>query len=337
MRKIPFIQCLLCFIALTLLNCSTDKNPSFSYSQSDVDLINGTVLINKDSLYQPLLIEYIQGKLFVYDMMDEVPISIYDPNSGQKLDSFGGRGRGPGEMRDISNISFHNDSLYLFDPMNFTLLKYPISDVSSLPTQFKIEPKGLTLQYQKLSDTKFIASGFLGDIMLGVYDQQGAFINGFGVLKGDTLEPVTVRQHLYRKKVVTNPVENKIAIAYHYTDLIEIYDYDERLIRSVFGPIQEPPIYDIENERFTKNDDTRINYISLKSDGKYIYALYSNRLMSEPANNSADLLHVFDWEGNVIRIVRFNERLFDITIDPERQILYGITFEPEIGIYQYQL
>lgn len=336
MKRI-FLFLFLFGLATFFLNCSEKKYKDIAYNYDKLEILTGKVIIGEDSLYSPLNIEFSNNSIFLYDNQNPYPISVFDSENGFLKERFGNVGRGPGEIEYLGNFDFVEDTLILYDAQNFNVIKYFDFELSSEISQFKIDPLGLTLQVVGLSDSLYVASGLIGNRTLALYNSVGKHVGNIGELKGDTVEPISVRQHVFRKSVTANKKVEKIATSYMYTDLIEIYNFNGTRLASKFGPYEENPIYKIENARMKKVDETRINYISVKSTENYIYGLYSGRLASAPSNNVGNLVHIFDWNGNFIEALKFKEFLFDITIDDKDDNLYGLAFFPTFSVIKYDL
>ncbi len=318
------------------LNCSkTDTNKIIEYDNNELTITNGTVIVPEDSLFGPLYIEVDENNLFLYDNQKTMPISVFNKQNGEFSHSFGKAGRGPGEVVYLGNIELtEQESIILFDAQNLKVVEYEKDKRSIFINEFKFKPLGFALQFRMLDDSLFVSSGLIGDRMLAIYNSKGEFVSDFGTLKGDTLETVPVRQHVYRKTVTVNKSEHKLAVGYLYTDLLEIYDFDEKKLASVSGPLNTPPIYTVQNTRMAKVDDTRLNYLSIKSTDKYIYGLFHGEKISNRSDNVGNIVHIFDWNGKFIKALKFDEYLFDIAVDD--QYLYGLSFSPNYSILKYE-
>lgn len=88
----------------------------------------------------------------------------------------------------------------------------------------------------------------------------------------------------------------------------------------------------IDNETGLERTTT---FCDLEIAGSYIYALYMNQDFNESYEKAKPLdLLIFDLDGNLDRVVRVNDYVFDITISSNGEYLYGRT--PNDEIYRYK-
>lgn len=77
-------------------------------------------------------------------------------------------------------------------------------------------------------------------------------------------------------------------------------------------------------------------FCDLEMTDSYIYALYMNQDFNDSYEKAKPLdLLIFDMNGNLDRVVRLNDYVFDITISGNGKYLYGRT--PDDNIYRYRL
>ena len=79
-------------------------------------------------------------------------------------------------------------------------------------------------------------------------------------------------------------------------------------------------------------DYERDYYMSVQCDEKYIYALYKG---GEP-HEKATVVHVFDWEGQLLRRIELSHPASSLSLDPVSGMLYTMRYDEE-EIYRYSV
>lgn len=123
------------------------------------------------------------------------------------------------------------------------------------------------------------------------------------------------------------PTNDKLILAYRFTDKIEIFDlvYNRNLI--IFGPSQFEPIFTSSNrqgrdEVFT-NEKTKWAFINGYVTNRYIYLLYSGRFNVGSNLDQSNNLHVYDWKGNPIKKIHFPQKISAFTISSNDSVIYA--------------
>lgn len=80
----------------------------------------------------------------------------------------------------------------------------------------------------------------------------------------------------------------------------------------------------------------KTNYSSLEADNNYIYALYREVSAHISDTTTTSQLHIFNWNGNLIRKYDLGQIVKLITLDPVNNILYGRNNATE-KMYRYDL
>ncbi|PZX48871.1 TolB-like 6-bladed beta-propeller domain-containing protein [Algoriphagus chordae] len=77
-------------------------------------------------------------------------------------------------------------------------------------------------------------------------------------------------------------------------------------------------------------------YLDLRESNNLLFGLYANFGRKEWVNGDIPaVIHVIDWDGNPICKLSTKEKLVNFDIDPENNILYGLTEKQEV--YKYDL
>jgi hypothetical protein len=126
-------------------------------------------------------------------------------------------------------------------------------------------------------------------------------------------------------RLTTNPKESKVAICTNYAGIMQIYDCKTNEVQLIKEYNLFPADYREQNGNFAVTPQTAWGYLSIDSNDKYIYALYSGQNQMEHPDGSflrSHIIHVFDWEGNSICRLSADRTLTMICVDNDGNI-YG--------------
>jgi hypothetical protein len=153
-----------------------------------------------------------------------------------------------------------------------------------------------------------------------------------------------VLEHVYQSTLATRPDGSRIALATRFMNHIELYDANGTLRRVDNGPTPVTPVFKVAMAggapTMASNDNLRFGYTGIAGGARYIYALFSGRRRGDyPPSEAtyADKLHVFDWNGNLVRVVPLGRDLSIIAVAPDEKTLYGITVGETEALVAYDL
>jgi DNA-binding beta-propeller fold protein YncE len=85
-----------------------------------------------------------------------------------------------------------------------------------------------------------------------------------------------------------------------------------------------------------KSKYLRPYYVGLQADDNYIYALYSGEEINNSSNTQRfwHIIHIFDWNGNLIKKLDTDQHAGEIAIDIHNNLLYTLdTLEDRFFVY----
>jgi hypothetical protein len=83
-----------------------------------------------------------------------------------------------------------------------------------------------------------------------------------------------------------------------------------------------------------------MSFMGLACSDKYVYAVYAGRTIEEYGITEAfqgDHLLIYDWKGNPVKHYLLEKPLYSLGYEEETQTLYGISYDPEGVLVEYQL
>lgn len=153
--------------------------------------------------------------------------------------------------------------------------------------------------------------------------------------------PANYNNLLYQRVVRYSSVQNKLASAYIFLPALRIYDFEtEKAIDVHIKP-------EIEQLKFVEDGDgLNLNmeimytyYHRIEVTDNYIYAQY--QLISGSTAGRVPLsnrvLHIFDFEGNLVSNLRLEDWMGNYAISPDDKYAYFWHPEEEDRLYRYSL
>jgi hypothetical protein len=254
---------------------------------------------------------------------------------------FGETGEGPGGFLQASDIiPIDGNHIGIYDVQKRLIYNFNIDSIIHenkhyMPAVLMNHITAFSpIQIDRLSENKFVAVS-IGAPELSRFilvDENGEIISYEGKLPPKKSEQTSdiVHAFAYWGRITTNPEEQKVAVCTNYAGMIQIYDCSANKA----GLIKEhnffPVDYSENAGNFAVNSQTRWGYLSLDSNNKHIFALYSglNQVKNPDASFAkSNIIHVFDWYGNPVVQLIVDRQLSQICVD--ENTLYG--YDANIG------
>jgi hypothetical protein len=294
--------------------------------------------------------------IYVGNDDSDAPILILDTKSGASLAHLGREGDGPGEYRYISSIQSwpskqesQGRGLIVFDGAarrltRFRLLDPSTAKIDSLVTA-TVDAGGYVTGLAMLPDSSLIGPGLFTGHRLARLRLDGALIEMLGPTPANPDDlPVPVLEHVYQSTLAARPDGSGIALATRFMNHIELYDAHGSLRRVVEGPLPVAPVFHVAMAggapTMASDENLRFGYTGIAAGQRYIYALFSGRRRGDYAPSEAtyaDQLHVFDWDGNLVRTVKLGRDISIIAVAPDEKTLYGISVGETEALVAYDL
>ena len=243
------------------------------------------------------------------------------------------RGNGPNEMLLIQ-CEYQDTSLYIMDIMknNFTILNID-SILSTEKIVFKTNKSGFSFGNYKryLNSYIFDNYNYFFDKTIKVKQNAQRFIVGDGS-KGDPHHYKYNAFNVNQGKILVNPRKGRVFYFNHNNPMIEIYDYNLKLIKKIKGPDESLARYRITNDKnivfYGKIPWYYCNYIY---NDESIFITYNGVLIHGDTNRTPALIFEFDWDGNFIASYNPHEPVVTLSIgEKDNRVLY-ITSTDSLG------
>ena len=350
MKKIGLVI----FLFVCHLSCQNHKD---SENTREIQ-INGEHAFRGVNLNIPIEILSIEDYLIIKnDSRVEPFFETYDTRTESKINSFGKKGKGPGEMIFPGSVFFSEEleKLFIHDPILSQILYINDLDLfSSVPSPKKyceFPREGFYPFKTLLLDSCFVMQGVSKESERWQFHPIGSKYNHIkGYYREDLIQGKIDGISSFRKlmalmgsvKVVANEENDRIATIFNYSDLIEIYDVQKD---SIIGSsdFEQPIIRNYSGNGL--NDLARIDkqniigYHDICVANDLIYCLYSDMTVSDVLESGnrghGNEIHVFDWNAEFLCKLILDIPVHCITYDKINNTIIGIRDAPEPEIIYF--
>jgi hypothetical protein len=147
------------------------------------------------------------------------------------------------------------------------------------------------------------------------------------------ITPEEYAYYLHDNSMNYNGKKNKVCVTYGRLNHIQLIDLEgnDDLILSAASSSNWPALQQSDPMDLLNRS---IFYVSPRSTDDYIFISYYNKKISEMQNSPKECeVHVFDWEGNALAKLSFQDHIGAFAVDEKNKILYGINNREQIYAY----
>lgn len=338
---------LLSFCILT--GCSLSEKSKHKFSET-INLTGKRWEVN-EYLGRVFDIDVTGNFLTIRNDWGKTKLTFIDILNKKQVYNFGKRGDGPGELINPGPIISHPVYLDVFDGSKMALLRYSVDDIilgDSLAkrTLFQTSLTGI-ISLVELQDSNYVASGVFQDGRLCLLDKNGnvsAYAGNYPVKEDSGDMPFHVLGVAYQSLMCIQPGGKRTALATRYGEILQIYEWD--LIKKTADEICcinefAPKLTTNEingTPNFRPNNETKWGYLSIDATDKYIFALYSGRIQNEEnAFHLGNEVHVFDWDGKPLYLLRLDCEGTSIAVKDNRLFILAEYADMGNDIVEYNL
>ncbi|HEX7118016.1 MAG TPA: BF3164 family lipoprotein [Longimicrobiales bacterium] len=324
--------------------------PELDHSRWEPVALTAEVVTDSEFLALPKEVEVVGPYLTLIDAAADSVITVVRRATGELVRTFGRRGEGPGEYSgawSIEPVPGSENAIWIYD---FSLLRLTRVSLDRTGRAGQPATRMVHLSSEVIVvdpvwvDSTVMSLGLFSSGRLAQFGADGRLIRTFGSLPpGDDEIPPAVLQHAYQSKLKANPSRTRLALATRHADRLEIYRPDGRLVAApppLFGFLPKFEIREDDGEpAMATGQDLRFGYIDLTTTDDRIFALFSGRTRRGfPGRaNFGEYVHVFDWDGRLLSVLRFDSDALSISVDPSGRTLYAIRHDPRPAILAYAL
>lgn len=344
MRK-TYVKLFLIVSILSITGCVENNNDSKPFNK--IIPVTSEVFIGAGNVADPWHILVTDKYLILGNKMQAPLVEIYDISSKKIIDSFLAIGNGPNEMLTIGNLQYcpQKDGLLVADLFKGKILNYNLGNMLKKESRkFEVifeRGEGSALMFDKLYTGKdlLIAESRNPEgriLLLGANGREiGYYLPYPDKEKVDKNLDDINHADLYASAVTVSPALDKIALATYSAGMIDIYKINKDSAVPVwsyaeFYPqgIKIIPMGDATAVVYTPK--SRNGFTSISSSHKYVYALYSGKLLGDSTYPYGNEVYVVGWDGKETYKIVLDRQINRLAVDVKDAYIYGITSEMDI-------
>ncbi len=235
----------------------------------------------------------------------------YNITDKELISCFIDRGKGPNEALGIFSAGINNNKIWLHDVTKKNILVFSIENDKAEGLGTKIERFNIVdlFHIELVNDSILWGVGNLNSenkVTIGnIHKTDYKEIGNFNYIPQDV--PLEIFKEAYSSNIFSKPDGTKIALAYRFTDIIEIFDTKDNQHITLQLKEKFEPNYNkaeaIDGHLFMeKNMKTKKAFIDGVATDAYLYLIYSGAHQNENSWSNGNQIYVFDWEGDLKKI-----------------------------------
>lgn len=339
------------FAASELWRWNAAGPAELSHEDLPVRELSGTVLNADDALGFLGAIAAVDSFLVVLDAHLDPAVHLIS-TEGRYLGGLGRDGEAPGEFRAPRSILPATDRSDVFWVYDIALRRLTRIEPDHRGTdETGREVRTIVLHSDAVitdpawrAPEGILALGFFSEGRFRRFDGEGRMLGTVGSLPdADREVPGHVLQHAWQGRMERRPDGSLLAVGFRHAGRLEIFSPEGELVRRAAVPFEFLPRFWVEEypdgPGLGTGDDLRFGYVNLAASQDRIYGLFSGRLRgpSEGRGPFGRHIHVFDWEGRLLRVWRLDTDAVAIAVSADEDVLYAARHEPTPAVLRYEL
>ena len=339
-------------LSTALISCSEAavNNPIEHFSESKTEKISVSKQISLeefDILKPTRALRMDNSSYMIQDGQQKNIFSLVNLQSKQVAK--GGRmGNGPQEFTSIGSFQQVGDDVVVYDISHKRFSKIKVlSDTTLALQEIRRVDTEKRMFITHCIGSDIIASGMFKDYWLMHLGKENEICSTIDFPYFDEFKDISpiLKSVLHCSTLIANaPNQKKVVAATMQHGVITFFDYTENQPLKAYKQLKyyapnfkKYQIQGQDNIAFSK--DNKIGFCSVACDNTYVYALYSGRTFNEYGmlSHHCENLLVYDWEGNPIKRYLLDIPLYSMQYDEKNRVIYGIAYNPEGVLVEYQL
>src|SRR5690606_26161973 len=323
----------------TAVNTPTDHSILFSEFPETSNITFNTLFNFKEGI--PNKLHIVDSTLVIHNRRSSNSNFLfynYNLNSGNLSKGYISSGRGPNEILSSFSSGFTDTHLWIHD---MALKKIVMIDRANvLPVQkdsigfkeYKFNEHTAIRVALKDSLSYYGVENLTSEYKVSKMDlSTDTVVEEFGEFKEQRPEtiPLEVYKQAYSPLIALNPNEQKLMLAYRYTDVVEIYNLDNKVSINIQGPENFKPQFEVgknQNGGYMEyTDKTKLAFVNAATTKDYIYLLYSGSTQKDNPDTFglANRIYVYNWDAKPIKEISFNKDVMHLSVSNNNKKIYS--------------
>jgi hypothetical protein len=343
------------WLVATLVGCSTkNQNEWNTFDDFPVTINLSTQKIHTEPvLYSVGGMVLLDSVLITVDLKADTFFRVFKLPLFEHIGGFVAKGQGPNEETFIDPfIKPIFENKFLFQGLTSMNLAKFNNYTNNLEIVKRIDlPSSLML----LNDAIILGDSVIGNRPAFFEDDANESFIGYHIVDNKffefggkfpfvkkNLDP-SFNNDFFGNYLTIKPDGSAFASVYYFFPILRIYNRNGKIINEVrFNNGQRFPYAFIEKEP-TMSDRMEVmqNYFSIKSTNNFIYAMYIGKKEGEMEegwpNNRSNEIHVWDWDGNPIKRILLDKKIFAFDVEKNDKFLIASSLESLDAFFKYDL
>lgn len=310
--------------------------------------IESRVFHTGDHLGLPADLELAGEVVLAIDRRGAKGLHVIDARDGSLVASVGEPGEGPSELMGPSTLTRDRAGrLWVLDLVTQRMTRIDLGRLAEsgawADSSFQLHG-ALVTDLSWTSDRGLIAGGVFSEARFGLLDGSGTLTAQAGRFPGAEGDmPAVLRQQAFESRFASHPDGRRFAVAARYAGRIDIVDEGGLSRGQVTAPVPFEPEFEVTRKGdfpvATFPPESTTGYIDVAATRDFVLGLFSGRSEADfpGRDNYAGDIHVFDWTGELVAVLRADRDLFAITVDETRGRLLAIVHDPVPAILAFAL
>lgn len=307
--------------------------------------LKGEKLEFKKPLGYPYEILLADTFLIVKNLHSSPAIDVFNLNSGELINKFCIKGRGPEELispfsiqyiaktREIMVQDLHGKKLVFYN------LKSVVTNKSKIVSStVRISKEIIARKVVMKNDGTFFCD-LMGNpdyYMNCIIDHSGNLIKYLTKYPEIDIkyDPV-IGSNIFATNIGISNTGEYVVLPYRYSDKISIFNSDNEHVVNIIGPNYHKLHVVNRNNRASLTSKNNCAYNIPCCGDKLFMIPYSGKPIAGEYN-LADNIFCFDYKGNVIKHFKIKPKVTEITVDWKNKTFYGVNVDDEPAIYKFK-
>jgi hypothetical protein len=263
-------------------------------------------------------------------------MEILDAETGAVVGAFGRRGQGPGEFINPPKVvpgrgpqTAPAVRAWLFDSYQGRLTLADLSGLAVLDSvDITLEEHAWDLAW--IEDSLLVGAGRDSANAFRIFDTNGRVLRRIRADRtGFEKVPQPDIQSARHNVMCVDPQGSRLALAYRWASRVEIYSTQGHYLGRARTPHAFVPWIDRHPLKripvfHTGSPNVRAAYYDCAATDTHVFALFSGRLHKDfrRKQHQCWYVHVFDWSGNLVRVIRLDHGASSVAVDRHGSRLY---------------
>lgn len=333
-------------VAGTLVLTAVRQRP-LTYDEQPI-VIEGEIFHTGDHLGVPVDLAVTGDLVLAIDRHGDKNLHAIDARDGRLVASVGEPGEGPAEFMAPATLTRDREGrVWILDTTTQRMTRLDLTRLDDgtawADSSFQLHG-ALVTDLSWTARRGLIAGGTFRDGRFGLLNGEGVLTDEVGSFPEAGRDyPAVLRQQAFLSRLAARPDGRAFAVAARYAGRIDLID-DRGVSR---GQVTAPYPFDPDFTVTRRGDfpvasfppESVTGYIDAAASERFVFGLFSGR--TEKAfpgrDNYARDIHVFDWDGVLVEVLRTDRDVFAIEVDAVRGRLLAIVHDPVPAIVAYPL